>query len=271
MPGPAEPTAGADDPSLLVALDRVAVSFGTRGVLDEIALSLHAGEIVTVIGPNGAGKTTLIRVVLGLVRPTAGAVRRRPGLRIGYMPQTVDIERTLPLTVRRFLALGPRRDDARVAAVLDEVGAPRLVDRSVHELSGGERKRMLLARALLADPDLLVLDEPTANVDVAGQGEFYDIIGRLRDRRRCGVLLVSHDLYLVMAATDIVVCLNRHICCSGQPDTIGRHPEYLALFGPRLAATLGLYAHAHDHRHALSGEPVAAPEAHRHGHEHEHG
>jgi zinc transport system ATP-binding protein len=259
------------DPSLLATLEDVVVRFGARPVLDRIDLSLHAGQIVTVIGPNGAGKTTLIRVVLGLIRPAAGAVWRRPGLRVGYMPQAADIERTLPLTVRRFLALGPHRDDARIAAALEEVGAPRLLDRSVHELSGGERKRMLLARALLADPELLVLDEPTANVDVAGQGEFYDVIGRLRDLRRCAVLLVSHDLYLVMAATDIVVCLNRHICCSGRPDAIGRHPEYLALFGPRLAATLGLYAHAHDHRHALSGEPVAASGGHPPDHRHEHG
>jgi zinc transport system ATP-binding protein len=251
----------------LVTLERVVVRFGARAVLDHVDLALRPGEIVTVIGPNGAGKTTLIRTVLGLLQPLSGRVVRRPGLRLGYMPQSIEFERTMPLTVGRFLSLVRPRDAAAIGAALDEVGAPSLARRSVHGLSGGERKRMLLARALLADPDLLVLDEPTANVDVAGQGEFYDIIGRLRDRRHCGVLLVSHDLYLVMAATDFVVCLNRHVCCSGKPDSVSRHPEYLALFGPRLASTLGLYTHAHDHEHALSGDAVAAPD---HGHDHDH-
>jgi len=259
----------------LVALEKVVVRFGARPVLDHVDFSVRAGEIVTVIGPNGAGKTTLIRTVLGLLRPLSGSVRRRPGLRVGYMPQSIQFERTMPLTVGRFLTLGPvhllarAREATAIAAALDEVGAPGIAERSVHEISGGERKRMLLARALLTDPDLLVLDEPTANVDVAGQGEFYDIIGRLRDRRRCGVLLVSHDLYLVMASTDFVVCLNRHVCCSGKPESVGRHPEYLALFGPRLASTLGLYTHAHDHEHALSGDAIVAPGAgnadHHHG------
>jgi zinc transport system ATP-binding protein len=256
--------AEAHAPDLLASLERVTVQFGPRVVLDGVGLSLRAGEIVTVIGPNGAGKTTLIRVVLGLLRPRSGAVWRRPGLRVGYVPQSVELDRTLPLTVRRFLSLGRQSRGEDIVAALDEVGAGATIDRSVHDISGGERKRMLLARALLADPDLLVLDEPTANVDVAGQSEFYDVLGRLRDRRHCGVLLVSHDLYLVMAATDYVVCLNRHVCCSGKPDAVGRHPEYLALFGARMATTLGLYTHAHDHEHALSGETIA-------GHDHRHG
>ncbi len=167
---------------------------------------------------------------------------------------------TLPLTVRRFLAMSGAASREAHGRALAEVGVGYALDGPFQALSGGEAKRVTLARALLRKPDLLVLDEPTSNVDVAGQAEFYDLIRRLRDRRDCGVLLVSHDLHLVMRATDTVVCLNGHVCCSGRPDSVSRDPEYLALFGPRVAATLGVYAHDHDHGHDLAGEPVAAPD-----------
>lgn len=234
-------------------------------LLERVDLAIEPGEIVSLIGPNGAGKTTLVRILLGLMPPDHGSVRRRPGLRIGYVPQRLQLDPVLPLTVRRFLALGARAPEARWTAVLTEVGVPHLLDRAMTALSGGEFQRVLLARALLREPELLVLDEPVQGVDVGGQAEVYALIARIRDARGCAVLLVSHDLHMVMSATDRVVCLNRHVCCEGQADAVSRHPEYLALFGPRVAASLALYAHHHDHVHDAHGDVVPL-----HDHHHEH-
>ncbi len=233
----------------LISAHGIGHRFAGRVVLEDIDLAVHAGEIVTLIGPNGSGKSTLVRVALGLIVPDTGAVERRDGLRIGYMPQSLSVDRTLPLTVRRFLAMARRRGRHDIDAALAEVGVGYAAEFGFQDLSGGEAKRVMLARALLQDPDLLVLDEPTASMDIAGQSAFYDLIRDIRDRRRCGVLLVSHDLHLVMAATDFVLCLNRHICCSGTPEAVNRHPEYLALFGASAAGAVGVYAHAHDHGH----------------------
>lgn len=249
---PSEPQSA----SPLVSARAIGVVLGRRDILRGVDIDVRAGEIVTVIGPNGAGKSTLVRVVLGLLAPREGTIERRPGLRIGYVPQTLQVDRTLPLTARRFLELSPSARTSDLARSVAEVGAPDILDRPFQDLSGGELKRVLLARALLADPDLLVLDEPTANIDISGQAEFYDLIRTVRDRRRCGVLLVSHDLHLVMAATDTVLCLNGHVCCSGAPAAVSRDPEYLALFGKGVGETLGVYTHAHDHHHDLHGEPV---------------
>lgn len=243
----------------LVRGEAVTVKVGDRVILDEVDVRVDAGRIVTLIGPNGSGKTTLVRAMLGLLRPGSGVVWRKPGLTIGYVPQHVHVERTLPLTVRRFIQLGARVARGRVDAALAEVGAPRIADSSFHDISGGEMRRAMLARALLQEPDLLVMDEPTANVDIGGQAEFYAMIARIRDERGCGVLLVSHDLHLVMGATDEVVCLNHHVCCRGHPESVSRHPEYLRLFGSTLAENLALYQHHHDHVHGSSGD-AAAPQ-----------
>ncbi len=245
----------------------VRLAFAGRQVLDGVDLTVSAGEIVTLIGPNGAGKSTLVRVLLGLVRADAGEVYRRPGLTIGYMPQRLTLDPVLPLTVRRFLQLAGRGlDDGRLQAALDEVGAGHVLANPIQQVSGGELQRVLLARALLREPQLLVLDEPVQGVDVTGQSELYALIADLRRRRHCGVLMVSHDLHLVMAATDSVVCLNTHVCCSGHPESVSRHPAYLKLFGPREAATLAVYTHHHDHIHEVDGHVHEVPDQeHRHG------
>lgn len=248
----------------LVTAEGVRVAFEGREVLSGIDLRVHAGEIVTLIGPNGAGKSSLVRAVLGLLRPDAGTIRLRPGLRIGYMPQRLAVDANLPLSVRRFLTLTNYGNSEQSREVLRELGIGHLLDRPMQSLSGGESQRVLLARALIRRPELLVLDEPVQGVDVAGQGELYRLIGRFRDRLGCGVLMVSHDLHLVMAATDTVLCLNRHLCCSGHPETISRHPAYLALFGATAAAQLAVYTHQHDHRHDIHGDviPFAGGEGH---------
>ena len=251
------------------------VEAGGRVILHEVDLAIEPGQIITVIGPNGAGKTTLIRVLLGLMRPSAGRVSVRRGLRIGYMPQRLQVDEVLPLTVRRFLGLAGRFGRARIAAALGEVGAAALIDQPVQKVSGGELQRVLLARAILREPELLVLDEPAQGVDVAGQGELYQLIARIRKRHGCAVLMVSHDLHLVMEAADSVICLNQHVCCTGHPEAVSRHPEYIKLFGEIETRGLAFYAHDHDHSHGLHGEVLPLGEAckgceHHHGHHHPH-
>jgi zinc transport system ATP-binding protein len=252
-----------DATSPLIRAGGINKTLGGRAVLSGVEIAVRRGEIVTLIGPNGAGKTTLLRILLGLLPPDRGTVERAPELRIGYMPQRIVIDDLLPLPVRRFLELG--RPGGAIKAALDEVKAPHVIDQSIQAISGGELRRVLLARALLRDPDLLVLDEPVQGVDVIGQGDLFRLILAIRERRGCGVLMVSHDLHLVMAATDTVLCLNGHVCCTGRPEAVSRHPEYIALFGAREADALALYTHHHDHVHDAEGHVV-----HLHGHDHHH-
>jgi zinc transport system ATP-binding protein len=256
----------------MTALVRVCeVSFGHAGqiVLDRVSLCVEPGRIVTVVGPNGAGKSTLVRIALGLIHPRSGTVERAAGLVVGYVPQRLDIEPTLPLSVRRFLAMAvPGTALGIMQDALDRVRAGHVLDRQVGALSGGELQRVLLARALLRRPGLLVLDEPVGGVDMAGQAELYDLISAQARQTGCGILMVSHDLHVVMAATDEVVCLNRHVCCAGHPEMVSRHPEYLALFGPRVATSLAVYTHVHDHAHLADGSVGSGG---RHGPECRHG
>jgi zinc transport system ATP-binding protein len=240
----------------LVEVQGVAMDFAGNAVLTDVDLTVDDGQIVTLIGPNGSGKSTLVRIVLGLLKPSRGQVSVRPRTRIGYMPQRLAVEDTLPLTVARFLRLGGPADREQIAAALDEVGAGRLAQSPVQDISGGELQRILLARALLREPDLLVLDEPVQGVDVTGQAELFRLITRIRERRGCGVLMVSHDLHLVMASTDMVVCLNHHVCCTGHPETVTRDPAYLELFGPLAERGLAVYTHDHDHHHDHHGDVV---------------
>jgi zinc transport system ATP-binding protein len=239
----------------LIRLAGVGVTFAGQAVLQDVQLSVRSGEIVTLIGPNGAGKTTLVRAVLGLLKTNSGSVWRKPKLRIGYMPQKLHVDATLPLSVLRFLRLVPGVTRVHAQAALAEVGAEQVIDSPLQSISGGELQRVLLARALLRKPELLVLDEPVQGVDVAGQAELYRLITQLRDRHGCGVLMVSHDLHLVMSTTDQVVCLNRHVCCSGHPEQVSGDPAFVELFGQD-AKSLAIYHHRHDHAHDLHGEVV---------------
>lgn len=257
---PASPPATAET---LLTLEGIAVRRGAPGrerwLLQGVDLTVRRGEIVTLIGPNGAGKSTLVRAAIGVLRPDEGRVLPAPGLRIGYVPQRLSIDRTLPLTVRRFMTLTARHGEGEIAQSLSEVGIAHLAEAELQTLSGGEFQRALIARALVRSPDLLVLDEPVQGVDFTGEIALYDLIGKIRDRLNCGILLISHDLHIVMAATDTVVCLNRHVCCSGTPRAVAESPEYRRLFGARAAQALAVYEHHHDHAHDREGRIVPLP------------
>ncbi|WP_397542196.1 ATP-binding cassette domain-containing protein [Roseovarius salis] len=233
----------------LVDIAGLRITLGAQTVLRDITMSIAPGEIVTIVGPNGSGKSTLLRAIIGALSPQAGRVHRRRGLRLGYVPQRLHIDPTLPLTVRRFLGLPVRVTGARVDAALDAAGAGGLADRQMAALSGGQFQRVLLARALLNDPELLILDEATQGLDQPGAAAFYRRIEQVRQDLGCAVLMVSHELHVVMAASDRVICLNGHICCEGAPEHVASAPEYRALFGTGTGGALALYRHDHDHDH----------------------
>lgn len=222
---------------------------GGRRVVDGVDITLAAGEIVTVIGPNGAGKSTLARLILGLEQPVSGDIMRTANIRMGYVPQAVSLSPLMPMMVGRFLKLRPGAAQAAVDSAMALVGlTPDHAGRPVAGLSGGEFRRVLMARALINDPQLLVLDEPTTGVDLVGQAAIYRLIDQVRRRFNCAVLLISHDLHLVMSSTDRVVCLNQHVCCSGAPEQVRRDPAFRTLFGEE-ADAIALYAHDHAHPH----------------------
>lgn len=226
----------------LVQLESISVQFEQRSVLKSIDLAIYPQEIVSLIGPNGAGKSTLVKVILGIQAPHQGKLIRQDGLKIGYVPQRFNPSSSLPLRVKDLLG-GAARSLVPLDQIVQETGISPLLNRQVQQLSGGERQRVLLARALLQNPQLLVLDEPMQGLDVVSEGELYRYVRSVPERYGCAVLMVSHDLQWVMQGTQRVICLNHHICCSGTPQVIQQHPAYQALFGTQRM----IYQHHHDH------------------------
>lgn len=234
---------------ILVDVKNVSLKIQDRTILQNINFTVRRGEIVTLIGPNGAGKTALLKIVLGLNKPTSGSIIMAPNLRIGYMPQMLTVESLMPLDVARFLMLSPRANQKKCAEMAEQIGIQHILRLPIQTLSGGELQRVLLARALLNDPDLLVLDEPAQGIDINGQAVLYQLISQMSSKLNCSILMVSHDLHLVIAGTDQVICLNKHICCSGHPAAVTKNPEFINLFGAKVATELALYTHHHDHTH----------------------
>ncbi len=251
----------------LIAAKGLSVRRGRNTVLQNVSLALEPGEIVTIVGPNGSGKSTLLRALIGAQPSTAGTVTRKAGLRIGYVPQSLLLDGTMPITVLRFLTL--RGSAATALAALAETGVADLAGRQMADLSGGQFQRVLLARALLNAPDILILDEPTQGLDQPGAAAFYRLLAELRQRTGCAVLMVSHDLHVVMSASDRVICLNGHICCEGAPSAVSSAPEYRALFGYGTGGALALYQHEHDHGHD-GGHDHGTHTHHDHAHRHDH-
>ena len=244
----------------LITLDKVNKAFAERPILQNISMQLMQGEITTLIGPNGAGKSTLVRLILGLIRPDSGSITPAADLKVGYMPQKISIDPSLPISTGRFLQLANTSHKAGHEA-LEMMGISHLAASPIQMLSGGELQRALLARAILRKPNFLVLDEPVQGVDVTGQNALYEMIGELSKSLNCGILMVSHDLHLVMSATDQVICLNQHICCQGHPEQVTQDQAYIDIFGQ----TTAIYAHQHDHQHSIHGEVLDKQGKHQHG------
>jgi zinc transport system ATP-binding protein len=254
----------------LISADHVCVRFGSEEILHDISLQVAAKEIVTILGPNGSGKSTLLRALLGIVPVAEGRISRAKDLRVGYVPQKLTIDRTMPITVRRFLSLPTRVTDQAAAEALARVGMAGQEREQMTTLSGGQLQRVLLARALLGKPQILMLDEPTSGLDQPGEAAFYRLIEEVRAETGAAVLMISHDLHVVMAASDRVICLNGHICCEGTPRVVSNAPEYRALFGLGTQGALALYRHEHDHAHDHAQGDGHPHHHHHHHHEHDH-
>ncbi|WP_237687941.1 ATP-binding cassette domain-containing protein [Sneathiella sedimenti] len=250
----------------LLSANHISVYRDGKTILEDVSLSIGKQDFITIIGPNGAGKSMLLKCMMGFYAPSRGDVARREGLKIGYVPQRLVADHTVPIRVRRFLTLRKRAAKDALMKVAAETAIEEILDQPIHVLSGGELQRVLLARALLDDPDLLVLDEPAQNLDVTGQLAFYKLIEKIYAERDVSILMVSHDLHLVMSSTREVVCLYHHICCHGEPSMVTRDPEFISLFGNDMARLMAVYNHSHDHDH---NHDEAAP-LHDHGHSHDH-
>ena len=248
---------------MIISADNISHRFSNRVVLDQVSLEVKKGDFITIIGPNGAGKSTLLKCLMGLITPDQGQIKRKPNSRIGYIPQRMAINPSLPITVARFIELNKSsssQDTIALGKIDDDLGLHDLADKPIHSLSGGEWQRVLLARALKDEPEAIILDEPAQNLDISGQLQFYKTLDAIHQNHGIAILMVSHDLHMVMASTQQVVCLYHHICCSGAPQTVARDPEFAHLFGQDMAKMMAIYQHQHDHDHHHS---------HHHHHDHQ--
>ena len=236
----------------ILKLESVSFSQNNKWLVKGVSLEVKQGEIVTLIGPNGSGKSTTVKIALGIYKNIEGKVNKFTN-KIGYVPQKISIDWTLPIRVIDFMSLIEEPTDEQINIALNLTGVEHLKNNSLSDLSGGEFQRVLIARAIAKQPDLLVLDEPVQGVDFKGEIALYELIKKISEELNCGILLISHDLHVVMAATDFVVCLNGHVCCSGTPQVVAKNNEYQELFGDRASSILSLYAHKHDHTHSQDG------------------
>ena len=253
----------SEDKNRLVEMVNAGFRQNSKWMVQGVSLTIDKSEIVTLIGPNGSGKTTTAKMILGVTEPTEGEVKKKPHLVTSYVPQKIAVDWTLPLKVAHFMQLTAKISEDEVRDSLAATGVDHLLDQEMRTLSGGEFQRVLIARALSRKPELLVLDEPVQGVDFTGETELYNLINTLRDRLDCGILLISHDLHVVMAATDKVICLNGHVCCSGTPGAVAKSDEYKALFGTNASAALAFYEHKHDHTHHDDGSLSSHQQAHK--------
>lgn len=235
----------------LIKAENIYKNFGNRKILENISISIKAGQIITILGPNGGGKSTLAKILCNIQSKDGGKIWKKEGLKIGYMPQKFRINSNIPLTVKYFLQLHvhTKISNEKLFKVAEEVGISHILDSSIHDVSGGERQRLMLARTLLEDPELLILDEPEQGVDINGQIEIYKLLKKINRKKNTAILMIAHDLHFVLNSTDYVVCLNHHICCEGKPEDLRNNESYTNLFGKEATKILTLYHHHHDHSH----------------------
>ena len=236
-------------PSPLITASHIHLIRRGKHILKDVSIEINAQDFITIIGPNGAGKSMLLKCLLGFYAPDEGVVIRKKNLRIGYVPQRLTLDRTMPVSVKRFLHLGKKVNAEEIAQIAQETRIESILTKPLTVLSGGELQKVLLARSLLANPDLLVLDEPAQNLDISGQLAFYKLLEKIYMQRLVSILMVSHDLHMVMASTKQVVCLFHHVCCSGEPQVVTQDPEFIALFGKDMAHMMAVYHHSHNHEH----------------------
>ena len=233
---------------MLIEVHKLNVAYGKKKVLKNVNLTLSKNEIVTIVGPNGSGKTTLFKSIIGSIPITSGKISVKRNLKIGYVPQVLNIDRSLPLTVERFLKLAKNRNDQGFLRAQQILDSDDLLSNQISNLSAGQLQRVLLGHALMNEPDVLLLDEATRGLDQPGSAAFYKKIEEIRDSTGCAILMISHDLHVVMSASNRVICLNGHICCQGEPNSVASSPEYKAMFGSKVEGTLALYQHNHSRR-----------------------
>ena len=241
-----------ENKKILLKVDNVGISVNGKSLVRGVSLEVKKGEIVTLIGPNGSGKSTTAKIALGIYKKIDGKVKTYTD-KIGYVPQKISIDWTLPIRVLDFMTLTEELTQDQINSALNMTGVEHLKNKSLSNLSGGEFQRVLIARAISKQPELLVLDEPVQGVDFKGEIALYKLIKEISEKMKCGILLISHDLHVVMSATDFVVCLNGHVCCSGTPHVVVKDNKYKELFGDRASNILSLYEHKHDHTHSQDG------------------
>jgi len=241
-----------ENKKILLKVENASFSKNNKWLVKDVSLEVKQGEIVTLIGPNGSGKSTTAKIALGIYKDIEGKVKKFTN-KIGYVPQKISIDWTLPIRVIDFMSITNEPTDKQKSIALNLTGVEHLKNKSLSDLSGGEFQRVLIARAIAKQPELLVLDEPVQGVDFKGEIALYELIKKISEELNCGILLISHDLHVVMSATDFVVCLNGHVCCSGTPQAVAKNNEYKELFGDRASTILSLYEHKHDHIHSQDG------------------
>ena len=236
----------------LLQVEKAGLSINSKILVEGVSFEVREGEIVTLIGPNGSGKSTTAKIALGIHKNIMGDVKKFTN-KIGYVPQKISIDWTLPIRVIDFMFLTKDLNNEQINDALNLTGVEHLKQKSLSNLSGGEFQRVLIARAIAKKPELLVLDEPVQGVDFKGEVAIYELIKKISEDLSCGILLISHDLHMVMSATDHVICLNGHVCCSGKPHIVAQDEKYKELFGDRASKVLTLYEHKHDHTHSQDG------------------